>query len=677
MPVAPVFAVAVPAPHTAAFTAGEQALAVADPITAAAGRTLFRLARWFDFEGGTYTFRTVADDSAAWFASVALNNGRSLFRNLFTEGVVERTVYIPRGRMRLDILLSNMSTAASSCYVAFSIRYGGRVVYASSAAGWVFDTAAIPDASVPAPGDRRLSYSLFPFTPNWSGGVTERIEYMTEVMPSETDVEQRRSPRRFARRTFEASFMRHGANRARLDNFFLGLGKSEVLLPLWHEQYKLTATLGSNLTFPQGSLVMREFRAGDLAVLIRNPSDYELLTIASHNLSTDTITFTAPPATTWGAGSRIMPVRVARVMEAVRFENQTDSVATSQARFELSEPLTWPDPSWGYCSPLFRFKPNRTTALSLDFDRRTFTQDTETGPVDVTDPGQRVRVGTRLSLALRGRENVYRFRQFIGNARGRAVRFWMPDWMQDIVPATDIPGSHIDAVPAGFAEYIKVQQDARLMIGVEFKDGRPALYREITAVEEVGSVERFFVDPALPPVLQSEVARIMFVLPSRFDQDSFELQHVVDDSAVVQTTLVVRSAERDGLPDIECFTTSKPYPLNQTDGVDVGMSLVSLSLIQFGVPPGEVNVAMTFVEGELRQTLKNYTPPPEDATDVAMTFVEGELRQALLSYTIQAEAMTISAVLVTGTLQEQVVTYSNYQPEAMTISAEIVGGTLA
>lgn len=675
MPVAAVFQFAVPAPHTGSFTDGEQALSVASPIGTAAGRTTFRLARWFDFEGGVYTIKYVVADAAAWFTSVSETSGRPLMRSNTGDAVQQQTVFIPRGRFRLDILLSNLSTGQSSCYVAFSIRQGTKVVYASTASGWVFDTAAIPNSAVPAIADRRLSFPLFPFMPNWSGGVTERIQFMTEILASETDAEQRRSPRRFARRSFEASFLRQGAYRSRLDNFFLGSGSNEVLLPLWHEQYRLQGNLGTTLAFPESTLVMREFRGGDLAVLIRNPSDAEILTIASHDLNTDTITFTAAPTGQWGAGDVIMPLRVAKIMDAVRFENQTDNVTTAQARFELDEPLLWPDPSWAYCSPLFRFKPNRATALSIDFNRLLYPFDSETGPVDVTDYGQRARVGTRLSLALRGRPDVYRFRQFINKARGRAVRFWMPDWMQDIIPAVDIAGPYIDAVPAGFVDYIRTQQDARLMIGVEFLDGRPTLYREITNVVEVSGAERFAVDPALPPIEKSEVARIMFVLPSRFDQDGFEIQHPVDDSAVAQTTLVVRSAERAGLPPIECFTTSKPYSLVEVDSVDVLPSLVTLDIVTIYAPEA-ITYSASLLTGTLRTTLQQNSMAPEAITYSAL-LQAGTLREILRSHSIAAEAITYSASLQAGTLREALISYNNYAPEAITYSAQILGGTLS
>jgi hypothetical protein len=136
-------------------------------------------------------------------------------------------------------------------------------------------------------------------------------------------------------------------------------------------------------------------------------------------------------------------------------------------------------------------------------------------------------------------------------ARGRTVRFWIPDFMQSVHLHTNIAaGTSIDAKPAGFAENVKSPQDARSMLAIVFKDGSPTLYRTLLNVSDEGAFERFTVGSALPAIAMSAVEKIEFMLPARFDQDGFELHHNVDQSAAVQTTLVVRSAEKAGMPSL-------------------------------------------------------------------------------------------------------------------------------
>lgn len=154
---------------------------------------------------------------------------------------------------------------------------------------------------------------------------------------------------------------------------------------------------------------------------------------------------------------------------------------------------------------------------------------------------------------LRGRADIVSYRRFIDMATGRADRFYMPTRMQDIVPAgSTIGGAFLDAVPVGFPEVITSRQWARTIIAVVFNDGSPNIYRVITNVSRIGNVERFQFEVDLPAVNVSRIERIQFMVPSRFDQDSFEFEHVVDESAVVRTSAVTRSVDGEDMPSIDC-----------------------------------------------------------------------------------------------------------------------------
>jgi hypothetical protein len=652
------------------------AISVASPISNAAPRTTFRLAKWFDFEGGPYTIKAVADDAAFFYASIEAGNARAAFSLQLGQGVVQGTVYLPRGRYRLDIALSNLTTTPSPCYAAFSLWRDGNLVYASDADGWVFDTSPIPDLSVPSAGDPRLALRVFSLLPNWANGVTERIEWLSEVMPSEADVEQRRSQRRFPRRSFEASFFRHDIARARLDAFLTGAGRDPVLVPLWHEQYRITTTLGLTLSFPQDSLAMREFFAGDLVIVMhKDPLNYEILRVQSVNLATDTITFAAAPTRTWGAGARIMPLRTGRMLEPASMQSLTDTAATAQIRLFLVEHLKWPAPSWGGCSALFRFDVNRATPLTLSFDRSTHTIDNEFGLIEVTDASFQTRGGTRLALILRGRRSVFRFRQFIAQARGRTTRFWMPTLSQDLTAAGNFSASYFDVKNIGFADYVRSAQDLRSTVAIKFNNGRGTVYRRITTVVEVAGNERVFVTPDIPPITLAEVERIEFMVPSRFDQDAFELQHPVDDSAVVQVGLVMRSSTVTGMPPLECVTTSKPYPVHVLEQMGSTAEFVIGTLKEPQRVLEEVRVAAEFVSGLLGAPFVAYAGAPEPM-QIEAEFIGGTIDDFSASFSVPPEGFGTESEFVDGTLINLVLSYTG-QHEMMQSSAEFIEGTLA
>lgn len=355
----------------------------------------------------------------------------------------------------------------------------------------------------------------------------------------------------------------------------------------------------------------------------------------------------------------------------------TDTVGVVRARFDLEEPQKWPAASWGYCSPLFRFPVNRAQVIDFEFDRQVFRIDSESGPVDIFDAGERTRVTMKCGLTLRGRSSTFSFRQFLQKARGRAIRFWMPDLMTDIYPVgPDLGGAYFDALDTGFSARMTFPQDARRVVGFYFLDGRPAVYRTITSASKVGQYDRFVLDRVLPPFAVSDLARVGFVMPVRFDQDTFELQHLTDDSAVVRTSVVMRSSEAEGLPDIECFTTSRPYPVDALDALDVTAGFAGGDLRELRYAPEGMDVTYTFSFGELRLPVVSYSMTAEGLNSTA-AFAAGQLRPGLISYAHYVpEGLNSSAAIIAGLLRVGLISYANYVPEGLNSSAAFSGGTL-
>lgn len=674
------FEFTVPAPHAASFTNSEKAISVATPLNSAAARTVFFLSRWFDFEGGTYTLKIVADDAVSIYEGPGAGNIKTIGSTTVSAGVVNLAAYIPRGRRRLDFILSNLSTVPSSCYVAFSLWLGNKIVYSSSAAGWVYNTISISDSELAATTDEVLTYPVFTVLPDWRNGVLERLEYSTDILDSETDTEQRRSVRRYPRRAIEASFVDIDIKRARLHNFFSGSLNRKVLVPLWFEQYKLPNTLTSSVVFPSGTLAMRDFAAGDYVIVQdKDPANYEILKVQTANGANDTLTFTQAPAKTWPAGSRIIPLRVAYVREMPTIDHVVDRAGTTSVRFFLDEPCKFPSGSWGYCAPLFRFRFNRAATLPVTYDQAVFVIDNESGRIDVTDPGQRTRVVSRVPLTLMGRDQLFAFRQFVSESRGRLSRFWFPSLTADVHPLGDFSGEIFEARIAGAAEYMRVQQETRQMLAIVFHDKRPAIYRRITNIEKTTTSELYYLDRPLGSISLRDVERVMLVHPVRFDQDAFEIRHIVDNAKAATTTVVVRSVNVDDLPDIDCAVTSRPYPLFNVDELAPTCEIVGGALTVFGYPPEELTVQVSIPSGTLQSTLRTYTNWPFEAIDVATPqIMSGTLQNGIQSLGNQApESLDTGATLTAGTLINGLISYTNGLSESLDISVSITGGTLS
>lgn len=544
MSATPVFDHPIQAPESANFTNGERGLGVNAVLGNEAVGTYY-LAKKIKLQAGVYSIKLLLSPGGSLTVDGVTLTGTGVFISQIDVGSGER---------QFDITLVKTSPGQRA-YAAFVIYRTGKVSYTSDAEGWVFDTSNIVTEDIPAALDPRLSLPVFGVLPNWQNGVTERVSYLTDIIVSETAAEQRRTLRTHPRRSLEASFLRQDALRARLDAFTLGVGSSDMLVPIWQEQYRTTADMAANAvghTITGDSLVYREFEAGELVLATNgDPVSHEVLQIDTVDTGTGLITWRKRPAKAWPVGTRLIPLKVAFISDKVSMSNPIDRVGSMTLRFDFKEPDRRFAGAWGYPSPLWTFKIERGNALTIDYDREDFILDNEVSPVEVSNPGNRAITNSRFSMLTRGREAYHALRQFVAAARGRAVRFYAPTFTRDVFLQSDLGGFIFDARVTGFADTVGTTQDSRKTLAFVFDDGSPTLYRRILAVEQVpvadGYVERFTVNEALPVIAKTMVNRVQFIVASRFDQDSFEFTHLVDSAAAVQSSFVTRSVDSAGM----------------------------------------------------------------------------------------------------------------------------------
>jgi hypothetical protein len=542
---------------------GEKRVAPTDPIDAALGDHTYYMSRRFYFEDGNYTLTIDADDAATlWIGTVQLNS--RIVASTQLGSPTTAFLNIPQGDYRLDVILQNIPASTPS-YFTLVIKRGDEIIYSSAREGWLLDDSAISDDDLPPPADYRFSLPMFTTLPNWQNGVTERLSWMTDVLESENGSEQRRSVRRNARRQFEAGFMRQLSHRNRLDDFFVGLGSAEFMLPLWHEAVHMNEGIdmeASGVAFPDGELEYREFYKDDLVFVNNgNPDDYDILQVGDVDYANSRFSWKFPPPRPWPIGTRIYPMRTARLLTPPRMSNITDTVSTAQVQFDLSEPYKIAA-NFGATAggePFFAFSPDRATTLDVSYGRKSFTLDNTSGVPITTDHGRFTNVIVQSKYRLFGRINATKLRQFFQAARGRAVHFFAPTFMQDVYVVDDelpLNAQEIIIEPQGFYDYMLRPQPIRIQLAFQFYDGRPSVYTTITGVEPIykkdadGSnstplqtvAEKLSIDPALPAIAMKDVKRVSFVAESRFDQDTFEIQHHSNQQSVIDVSIVMKQA---------------------------------------------------------------------------------------------------------------------------------------
>lgn len=691
----------IPDPLIAAgFTDGEKALTVNASINAVPPNTYWYLSRFIVLEGGNYTLKINGSDPFV----LAIGQGNTTTRRVIAGPSnpgfpYQQDFYVRGGQQRIDVQMFNVSMpatptdvgwvpSASSCYVAFSLWKEGRLVYASTADGWLFDTTWVPDATFTDLQDPRVALPIWTIPPNWKGGVLETLIYDTEIMASETEDEQRRSLARNPRRTIEAQFLRDGINAQKINEFVTGVGTRKFLVPFWPEQWRIEHALAigdSTITIDnRDDFDLREFYDGGMFLLSKDndPGQYEAFTytIAYNIDGTMSLNFDQPAGgctKAWPQGTRITPLYVTYFDEMPAMQYVTDRVATSTLRFGYVDTVRTLIPGWNFCAPLWRFPIDWSEQWSETFTRLPSTVDTSIAPKDVFDYSGVTRIGQTLTITLKGRDAVTNYRNFIAMARGKTVRFWMPSNHNDISPVgVTISGTTVSAKSSGYSKWLIDPQDAKLMMGISFVGGAPVVYRKVLSVSPGLNQDVFEFDEPLPVIPTNTISRMYFVMPARFDQDTFELNHIVDDLAVVTAAPVIRSAEILNMPPIECSITSRPYP-----ALDSGSLLMS-AVVTGGSYSHTIDgiVTSALVTGGSYPTSVSYGSYTLGAPEGLMTSatVTGGTVTVYTwgSYTEPAEGLSMTARVTGGSFPNDLITYT-IPPEGLTVHATVTSGTFS
>jgi len=117
---------------------------------------------------------------------------------------------------------------------------------------------------------------VFGMRPDWSQGITERLEWLTEVLEAYDGTEQRVRLRQLPRRGFEYGFLIEGRDAQVLDHLLFAWGARIYCLPVWTDVSTLAgeAAIGSTALTVQ-DVANSDYHAGGLAVLWRSNTRHE------------------------------------------------------------------------------------------------------------------------------------------------------------------------------------------------------------------------------------------------------------------------------------------------------------------------------------------------------------------------------------------------------------------
>ncbi|QLV87848.1 phage tail protein [Citrobacter sp. RHBSTW-00678] len=374
--------------------------------------------------------------------------------------------------------------------------------------------------------------------PEWSRGVTEMLEWKTDVLQSPTGAEQRISRRLSPRRSFEFTVLLYDTDRQRFENT-LWQGYAGVwAMPVFPDVFALPVAVHSGAVSLAVPTTGRDFSVGGTALLKSGEAfgaTSRQVTVAG--ITPDAIQLAVPLTDSWPAGSLIYPVRPAVLTEPPSLSRLTDTVMTAQVRLRIGEHTAfsdtpvlaqyrghpvlesetdWSDAVSSSYQPLLRELDNGSSVpYRLDTAGRPFWQQTH-------------------NWTLSGRTAQYSLRQLLWFLRGRQRAIWVPHGTSDFTPVSGINGNAFDIAEAGFAELgvRPGRRDIRILLA----DGTRH-YRRVTAVTLAGSgTERIAIDGSTLSASRSQILSVSLMTLARQDQDSVSWDHVTDADGVARVS---------------------------------------------------------------------------------------------------------------------------------------------
>jgi hypothetical protein len=311
---------------------------------------------------------------------------------------------------------------------------------------------------------------LFSSRPDWQDGVKETLAWLTNVITSDNDTEQRISLRGKPRRTiaFTAKGSTQGVpatvrESALLDGLIWGQQPNVIGCPLWQDGVQLasTASIGAtSVTVVNGSdggLVGREFVSGGYMALWSDPFTWEILTVASGSAN-PTLNCSATTKA-WPAGATAVPVVPATLAPQLRVRRPGGNISSVAVEFSCdvladtamavaTNPgagagvTPWPpviNPAYASSPFLDTMRAFRTfdpVTQEYDLRRSMLLEDSGTGVFGYYTAGASPIASRNFRLKLLSRPLISLFKGILLEVCGRMYPFWTPSRQTDLVLAS-------------------------------------------------------------------------------------------------------------------------------------------------------------------------------------------------------------------------------------------------
>lgn len=372
---------------------------------------------------------------------------------------------------------------------------------------------------------------IWPFPADWGKPVRESLAWLTDGMVAPTaGFGPKRQLRLAPRRSFSFDVIADKRDRRVIDNLRFDRGSQPWQLPIWHDGQVLAESVAIDGEFIPCRTSGFDFAAGGRAVLWQAVDVWELVNIET--VDAEGLTLAAGLQAGWAAGTRLWPVRRAKLPGESEESTWHDDASRIPLQFRIDEPCDWPAvmPVATYRDlPLLDVRPDMDGTVTSRYGRDLQHVDEETGAIATFDlPGLPQRSQAH-AWKLFGRDEHTEFRSLAYGLRGRMGELWVPSWNSDlkVVSTIGAASTSLTVEWCGYSLYGR-QQLGRRDIRIEVAGG--AVYcRRITNSVTAGATEVLTLNAALGVEVPAAAIRaVSFMALSQQASDQVEIDHMTD-----------------------------------------------------------------------------------------------------------------------------------------------------
>lgn len=387
---------------------------------------------------------------------------------------------------------------------------------------------------------------LPPWQINWSDNFAIEYEYRTEIITSRNGAEQRRANRYQPRRKVRYSaaiwndLLRK--TRGQLQNARL---KAFAIPEATRKVYTTAAVAAGEqvLTF----VAVPSWVETDRAVILSYADQRAIFTVSAQDATT--VTLAQTNTLDWPVGSKIHPIITGVLSDPTSAVLRTNIAMT--ADIEIMEtpgtpPLVNPAAATTTFNgrEVFMRKPNWQQEPEDEIEHMRETVDFGFGYWQLFSPTDFHRATVRLNFTsfteAQGREIIDLFDRM----KGRQGEFYMPTWVQDIIPGRDFGGDSpvLYILGSDIAEEYGDSTTAKA-IYIRKKDGTESFHQvtSIREVEEGGIVYTVldFAESIIPDMLADDIELISWLYVWRFASDRLLVEWETDEVSICRPSFTI------------------------------------------------------------------------------------------------------------------------------------------